>query len=55
MAGPAWWAVAVPVSTKMPVPMIEPDPNGNQVKRTQARARQANARLSPFASARIFV
>ena len=27
MAGPAWFAAAVPVSTKMPVPMMAPMPS----------------------------
>src|SRR3954464_12888698 len=41
IAGPAWFAEAVPVRTKMPVPMIAPMPSS-------VRSRADNVRLSAF-------
>src|SRR5690554_5125184 len=37
-AGPAYWAAAVPVNTKMPVPMIAPMPMEIRLKGPSARA-----------------
>src|SRR6476620_137618 len=42
MAGPAWLAAAVPVSTKKPVPMIAPMPSS-------VRSMAVSVRLSAFA------
>src|SRR5512139_2321704 len=36
-AGPAWLAAAVPVSTKMPVPMIAPMPSSTSARASRVR------------------
>ena len=45
MAGPAWFAAAVPVSTKMPVPMIAPMPS-----RVRSNAVSVRLRCLPFST-----
>ena len=45
-AGPAWLAAAVPVSTKMPVPMIAPMPSSTSARASSVRCSSFNVSAS---------
>src|ERR1035438_1422347 len=50
-AGPAFWAAAVPVSTKMPVPMMQPMPSKTKLSGPSARWRLLSVSASACRSA----
>jgi hypothetical protein len=45
-AGPAWFAAAVPVSTKIPVPMMAPTPSNTSARASSVRCNSLNVSAS---------
>ena len=46
MAGPVWFAATVPVSTKIPLPIIEPSPMAVSVRAVSTRFSRGPASIS---------